>query len=75
MNVIYTIFNILETINDSRRRYKQRYKELQDIQKQCKHQSQYIRMLEDRSYSWICNTCNHKVRIPTTAELDKWLKS
>lgn len=50
-------------------------KELQDIQKQCKHQSQYIRMLEDRSYSWICNTCNHKVRIPTTAELDKWLKS
>ena len=54
-------------------------KEIQEIQKECSHDDQHIKFVSDGNSSlgrtrWVCKTCDKVLTIPTSKEIEEWMK-
>jgi hypothetical protein len=48
-------------------------KEIEQFQKNCKHENQYIKFDKNNNARWYCRSCALELRIPTQTELEEWI--
>ena len=49
--------------------------EIQEYQKLCNHKHQNIKFDEKNNAHWFCQRCKKQIRIPTSSELQNWIKN
>ena len=50
-------------------------KELEKIQKNCKHENKIIKFDQEQSrYMWTCTECQNRVGFPSPDDIEKFLK-
>ncbi len=61
------VFSIKEKLNNLD-------KQLEKIQQGCIHKNQSIKFINQiKSARWVCEECQHTIRIPTQEEIVSWL--
>ena len=60
-------------INELNRKLKQAQKDVQEYQRNCKHQKSAMGMRYNNTIKWHCIKCDVFIRIPTQKEVTEWL--
>ena len=70
-------FNKVEGLFSARRKIE---KEIEDIQKKCKHPTKSIKQVQERLDTstlvtrWVCDSCSQVIGIPNDDEMQNYLK-
>ena len=70
-------FNKVEGLFSARRKIE---KEIEDIQKKCKHPTKSIKQIQERLGTptlvtrWVCDSCSQIIGIPNDDEMQNYLK-
>ena len=64
----------MDSIENLNRKLKELQKEIQNYQKACDHKHQHIKFDEKNNSRWYCRKCDKMIRIPSTNELQEWIK-
>ena len=58
----------MEPVENLNNKIKQLQKEISEIQKECKHESEELIFKESTSLMWVCKRCRKDLRWPTPKE-------
>jgi hypothetical protein len=64
----------MEPVENLNNKIKGLQKEIEEIQKDCKHKKKVISFIQGKNYMWTCQKCKKELGWPTPTDLEEHLK-
>jgi hypothetical protein len=64
----------MEPVDNLNDKIKGLQKEIEEIQKGCKHKKRIISFVQGKNYMWLCQKCKKELAWPTPKEIEDNLK-